>query len=381
MLFRFRSRRRRVGKGRLGLAACAVLALLLGILSAPARADTFTFSNTGTIAVPASGTFGSAAPYPSQISVSGLTGTITQVTVELQTINHTFPDDIDVLLVGPFGQNVLLWSDAGGGTDLVNVFLGFDDTAAASLPDSTAISTGSYKPTNYGTPESFGSPAPSGPYGSALSIFNGTDPNGTWSLYVTDDNVSNTGSIADGWLLNIDGPTVPAGAPPPPGVIPGPAPAAGQTPAPAPGAQAGACANPKVGTNASETLNGTSAGDFLLGRRGNDTLNGFSGDDCLRGEGGNDVLSGGSGFDSLEGGSGNDRLTGGRGNDRLVGGIGGDRLTGGAGRNSYSGGSGNDVVNAANGRTETVSCGRGRRDRAVVDDSDRVRGCESVSRR
>jgi len=296
-------------------------------------------------------------------------------------INHTFPDDIDVLLVGPFGQNVLLMSDAGGDPNITGVFLGFNDTSPDPLPDSTQITTGSYMPTNYGTPESFASPAPAEPYGSTLSLFNGTDPNGTWHLYATDDNISNTGSIAQGWQLTINGPTVPPGAPPPPGTTTGPAPVAGVTPAPAPGAVAGACANPKIGSSASETLSGTSAGDFLLARAGNDTLLGFAGDDCLLGEAGNDILSGGDGIDSLDGGSGNDRLNGGRGNDKLVGGRGRDRLSGGAGRNRYSGGSGNDLIRAVNNRRETVNCGSGRADKAIVDDFDRVRRCEIVSRR
>ena len=32
------------------------------------------------------------------------------------------------------------------------------------------------------------SPAPSDPYGTQLSDFNGSDPEGTWKLYVKDDN-------------------------------------------------------------------------------------------------------------------------------------------------------------------------------------------------
>ena len=55
-----------------------------------------------------------AAPYPSNIAVAGVVGTITQVTVKLNCICHTFPDDIDILLVGPAGQNAIIMSDVGG---------------------------------------------------------------------------------------------------------------------------------------------------------------------------------------------------------------------------------------------------------------------------
>ncbi len=65
--------------------------------------------------------------------------------------------------------------------------------------------TGTYKPTNYtgGGTESFAAPAPAGPYGTALSVFDGTDPNGTWSLYVMDDRDDYGGSLS-GWSLAIE---------------------------------------------------------------------------------------------------------------------------------------------------------------------------------
>ena len=88
--------------------------------------------------------------------------------------------------------------------------LTLDDAAASSLPQITQISSGTFKPTNYTTGDTFPAPAPAGPYnipapaGSATfaSIFNGTDPNGTWSLYVVDDAAtpSQTANIAGGWI-------------------------------------------------------------------------------------------------------------------------------------------------------------------------------------
>jgi len=62
------------------------------------------FSNATSISIPA---LGSATPYPSNILVSGLTGTITKVTVTLSGFSHTAPDDVDVLLVGPAGKSLL----------------------------------------------------------------------------------------------------------------------------------------------------------------------------------------------------------------------------------------------------------------------------------
>jgi subtilisin-like proprotein convertase family protein len=164
------------------------------------------FSNTGSISIPngaPGSTSGNALPYPSQVTASGLNGTVTKVTVTLNGLNHTFPDDIDMLLVGPDGQSVLLMSDAGGSTDIVNSNITFDDTAAA-IPDSSAVTTGTYAPADYGgITDTFASPAPVAPYGTSLSVFNGTSGNGVWSLYIVDDADTESGSMTGGWTLNI----------------------------------------------------------------------------------------------------------------------------------------------------------------------------------
>ena len=59
-----------------------------------------TFNNPATITIPSQGV---AGPYPSVIAVSGVSGTVSKLTVTLLGLNHTFPDDVDVLLVGPDG--------------------------------------------------------------------------------------------------------------------------------------------------------------------------------------------------------------------------------------------------------------------------------------
>jgi subtilisin-like proprotein convertase family protein len=158
------------------------------------------YPNTTPITIPSSG---AATPYPSVITVSGEGEALSTITVTLFDMNHTYPDDLDILLVGPTGASVILMSDCGGGNDLVNVNLTFDDNAAASLPDSTQITSGTYKPTNIGTGDTFPAPAPAGPYGSALAPFLGTNPNGDWALYVVDDASGDLGNINGGWQLDI----------------------------------------------------------------------------------------------------------------------------------------------------------------------------------
>ena len=163
--------------------------------------DSVTYSNASAITITDKV---AATPYPSSIIVPATTGTVTKVTVSLSGFNHTYPGDVDILLVGPSGQKLLLMSDAGGATDVVNANIVFTDTASASLPNSL-ISSGTYKPTNYDTnSDAFPSPAPASPYVATLSTFNSINPTGTWSLYVRDDSQQDPGSINGGWSLSFE---------------------------------------------------------------------------------------------------------------------------------------------------------------------------------
>lgn len=165
-------------------------------------------TNSGSVDVPSTGKSGPGSPYPSTITVSGITGNVSKVTVTLVGVTHSFPDDIDALLVGPTGQKVMLMSDCGGDTDINGVTLTFDDAGPAALPDAATLSSGTFMPTDYDPgSDGFTAPAPAGPYGTFLSVFNGLNPNGTWSLYLRDDTfwagTQNTGSIDQGWRLSI----------------------------------------------------------------------------------------------------------------------------------------------------------------------------------
>jgi subtilisin-like proprotein convertase family protein len=152
------------------------------------------------------------ANYPSVITVSGLSGVVTKVTVTF-AITSTFPDDLDVLLVGPTGALSLVMSDAAGSGDHTNITYTFDQLAAATLPNdpTTVVPAGTYQPSNF---LGLAAPEPGGqdnfPTGGGLlsyptnfAIFNGTNPNGDWKLYVVDDQVIDNVSLPSGWSIDI----------------------------------------------------------------------------------------------------------------------------------------------------------------------------------
>jgi hypothetical protein len=95
------------------LAATLAAVVMLGVAASAASAATFSNNNSITIndaEVQAecneegepNETPGTASPYPSEITVSGL-GSVSDVNVTLTGFLHTWPDEVSVLLVGPQG--------------------------------------------------------------------------------------------------------------------------------------------------------------------------------------------------------------------------------------------------------------------------------------
>ncbi len=162
------------------------------------------FVNTNAITISANS---EATPYPSQIDVTGVGANILKVTATLAGFSHTFPSDVSALLVGPHGQNVMLFSDEGGGIGVSNLRLTFDDSGAAMSPTGP-LTSGTNAPalsdlrfidslpdiTNF-------SAQVTPPYGHTMSVFSNTAANGIWSLYVFDNNQPDTGAISGGWSL------------------------------------------------------------------------------------------------------------------------------------------------------------------------------------
>jgi hypothetical protein len=154
---------------------------------------------------------GVASPYPSPVVIAGAAGPISNLSVIFNGMTHTFTDDIGMLLVGPGGQKMVIQSNAGGSFD-VNAGYVLSDHGSVALPDNALIGSGHYRPASYGGSTSFAAPAPVGPYdeaaprGSATfaSVFGGTNPNGSWQLYVVDDADLDAGSMAGGWCLSLN---------------------------------------------------------------------------------------------------------------------------------------------------------------------------------
>jgi hypothetical protein len=83
--------------------------------------------------------------------VSGIGSTLIKATVTLNKLTHTYPHDIDALVVSPAGTNTLIMAHVGGGTNgnsVTNITLNFDDAAASSLTQNR-LTTSTNKPTQF----------------------------------------------------------------------------------------------------------------------------------------------------------------------------------------------------------------------------------------
>jgi subtilisin-like proprotein convertase family protein len=205
-----RMRRRRVAAGLGGLALASV-AVPGAIASAAAeqrhhkqrqrfKTVTKSFANLAVISIPDEG---KANPYPSFVVVKGLKqGVIKDVDLHLEGFTHTYPNDLNIMLVAPDGvTSVVVMAGVGGDINADGYTVIFDDEAPGGLTDQTPLQSGSYKPSIVGTP-TFDAPAPLTGYGTTLSRFDGMDPNGTWTLYVFDGSSPDHGSLA-GWSITI----------------------------------------------------------------------------------------------------------------------------------------------------------------------------------
>jgi subtilisin-like proprotein convertase family protein len=138
---------------------------------------------------------------PSTVLVSGFQTEVADIDVTLTGLSHGQVNDVDVLLVGPSGQSSLLISDVGSSAN--NVTLTLDDQASRQVSSTGPLTSGTFQPTNFQAGDPFSPPAPTSPSGSRLGVFNSTDPNGIWTLYIKDDSPGTGGNLTGGWSLRI----------------------------------------------------------------------------------------------------------------------------------------------------------------------------------
>lgn len=317
----------------------------------------------------------------STLTVSGFTGVLTDLNAILN-ISHTFDSDVIVKLQSPMGTEVTLINQVGGdGDNFANTTLdddfGFNPIGSGTAPFSSTF-------------------APSSP----LSAFNGEDPNGVWTLTVSDNQALDTGTL-NGWSLQLT-PTPPNDSPATAGVL-----TAGQfgqgeinpngetdfwktsgatatsvvysyvdtshstqnkdskltilandgTTAIATDDNSGP---PGLSQDAINALNdafsrggvdlNALANTLLTGvtidlgdRNDSANLSAFNSGVTIYGRTGDDNITGSQGNDVLDLGEGADVAIGGAGQDVITGGPGDDVITGGAGDDSLDGGDGNDT--------------------------------------
>ncbi|MCP4656928.1 MAG: hypothetical protein GY856_16075 [bacterium] len=112
----------------------------------------------------------------SPIEVSGIGGRIRDVNVTVD-VDHTWTEELELFLVGPSGQRVLLVGREGGDGDHFKETV-FDDAAPSTIAGAAPPFRGIFRPEE------------------SLAAFNHLDPNGTWTLHVEDL------SFRDGGFLN-----------------------------------------------------------------------------------------------------------------------------------------------------------------------------------
>lgn len=299
---------------RVWLAPIAAAALLVAI---PGSAAASTYTNPNPVEIPddAPGTDPprTGTPYPSTITAADLPGVVTRARVTLNNLSHSFPADLEIVVVAPDGRfTPLMEGTCGNDPDIVGQTFTFDDAAPTLLLEEGPCPGGTYKPTIHDNfPEATPpAPQPGGSYETALMArLNGSPASGNWNLFVYDnaccDDPPPPNILAGGWTLDLLTDATCSGRP--------------------------------------ATLTGTAGDDDLTGTEGDDVILGFGGKDTILGLGGRDVICGGAAKDTLRGGPGKDKVVGQSGKDKLLGNGGKDKLLGKGGSDKLNGGPGKDV--------------------------------------
>jgi subtilisin-like proprotein convertase family protein len=118
----------------------------------------------------------------SPITVSGVSGRIQRLSISL-TLFHTYTSDLRISLVAPNGKVVLLaLGEGGSGDNFIDTT--FDSDAPTAITRARPPFTGTFRPEG------------------ELSGLSGLDPNGTWTLRITDVSTLDGGELTR-WQLSM----------------------------------------------------------------------------------------------------------------------------------------------------------------------------------
>lgn len=113
--------------------------------------------------------------------------------LQLTSLKHTNPDDMEVYLIDPFGETLAVMTDRGGDVGVNGITMIFNDAESNVPPDATELFSGRYKPQ--------GPDDTPGDGNDGLSNFlKQPTGNNTWLLVIFDDAAGDGGSLQS-WTL------------------------------------------------------------------------------------------------------------------------------------------------------------------------------------
>lgn len=157
-----------------------------------------------------------ADPYPSTITVSGVGSQLARVTVTLDALTDPQLATLTILLVSPSGGAVLLLGGCSPPGGVVDRTVTFDDEGVLQTRGRPFPIDDRVAPAACGAQPRLAAPAPSPLDENNLDALTGTDPNGTWSLYIQAFDRASFGDL-EGWSLTLE-----ATSPEQPGTTPTP---------------------------------------------------------------------------------------------------------------------------------------------------------------
>lgn len=140
-----------------------------------------------------------ANPYPSTVNLTGVSGRVQKITATVNAFSHSYPYDVNLILKGPAGLYVTLFSDATDNAVSYRNYV-FDDNVPEYLPTEGLSPSGSYRPW-----DPFGSQIvgdTTGEPGYSMVEFTGLNANGGWGLYAEDSGEVDAGSIGS-WRITV----------------------------------------------------------------------------------------------------------------------------------------------------------------------------------